>query len=334
RAADRATTLTRQLLAFSRRQIVQPRVIDMSLLISEMQPMLEPLLGSKIDLRILSSPTPAHVRVDVVNVEQVIVNLAVNARDAMESGGSITIQVRTEEGGPARAGQPFVVTDGPCVVVDVTDTGTGMSEQVKSHLFEPFFTTKEKGQGTGLGLSTSYGIIKQNLGEIIVKSELGRGSTFSIYLPRVDEPCEVLPAPVALGSYSGAETILLAEDEEDVRKVVTEMLRKQGYTVLAAVGGAHALEIAGRAGRPVDLLVTDMVMPGMGGRELAQKLRAGFPRTRVLFVSGYTDAAIVTDDEPESVTAFLHKPFAPEDLARKVREVLETPAPEPLSKPV
>ncbi len=329
KAADRATSLTRQLLAFSRRQIVQPRIVDAAHLMHDMKPMLERLCGENVQLIIRSHASATRVRVDPGNIEQVIVNLVVNARDAMPDGGTVYIEIRSKYVKPETDRQHITVPEGQYLVIEVCDTGTGMTDEVISHLFEPFFTTKEKGRGTGLGLSTSYGIVKQNRGEILVRSRLGQGSTFSIYLPHIDEPVDAPGAVTPSGAFGGAETILLAEDEDGVRKVVTDMLRKQGYTVLAAVGGTHALEIATRSERPIDLLITDMVMPGMGGRELADQLRALRPGTRVLFVSGYTDSGIVTEGELNSETAFLQKPFTPEDLARKVREVLESRRPEP-----
>jgi two-component system, cell cycle sensor histidine kinase and response regulator CckA len=260
------------------------------------------------------------VRVDPGQIEQVIVNLVVNSRDAViHPGGRVSIVLRNvdldAENGSREAGS--------YVVVEVTDNGTGMDEETRSHLFEPFFTTKEKGRGTGLGLSTSYGIVKQNHGEIEVRSDIGEGSSFSIYLPRIDEfftseePKGPAPAPV-----KGAETILLAEDEDGVRHVVTQMLREQGYTVLPANGGAEALRIAQSHSGPLELLVSDVMMPRMSGPELAERLRGLRPEMRVLFVSGYTDGEIVRGGELEPGTDFLQKPFTREQLAMKVREVL------------
>ncbi|MDZ4797456.1 MAG: response regulator [Bryobacteraceae bacterium] len=333
KAADRATALTRQLLAFSRRQIVQPRIVDAAHLVTDMVPMLERLLGETVHLIIRSQTSAACVRVDPGNIEQVIVNLVVNARDAMPGGGTVYVELRSVRVHADMGSQYITLPEGQYLVIDVCDTGVGMSEEVMRHLFEPFFTTKEKNRGTGLGLSTSYGIIKQNHGEILVKSRVGEGSTFSIYLPHIDEPCEIPGTAVQPRLVGGHETILLAEDEDGVRKVTTEMLRKQGYNVLAAVNGSHALEVASRGETRIDLLITDMVMPGMSGRELADQLRAKRPGTKVLFVSGYTDSGIVTEGELNSETAFLQKPFKPEDLGRKVREVLASRAPEPVRFP-
>jgi PAS domain S-box-containing protein len=321
KAADRATSLTRQLLAFSRKQIVQPKVVELGALVLDMQQMLKRLLGVNIELLLHIDQDLGRVRVDPGQIEQVIVNLVVNSRDALthQSGGRVSIAVRNidrdAENGDREAA--------PYVVIEVTDNGTGMSEEIRSHLFEPFFTTKEKGRGTGLGLSTSYGIVKQNQGEIEVRSEIGEGSSFSIYLPRIEEhfPAEEAkssaPAPA-----KGAETILLAEDEDGVRHVVTQMLREQGYTVLPANGGAEALRIAQSHSGPLELLVSDVMMPRMSGPELAERLRGLRPEMRVLFVSGYTDGEIARGGELEPGTDFLQKPFTREQLATKVREVL------------
>jgi PAS domain S-box-containing protein len=324
KAADRATALTRQLLAFSRKQIVQPKVVELGALVMDMQQMLKRLLGVNIELVIHIDPDLGKARVDPGQIEQVIVNLVVNARDAMPNGGSVTILLRNMllefEGGTRET----PLRRGSYVVLDVVDTGTGMDEETRSHLFEPFFTTKEKGRGTGLGLSTSYGIVKQNHGEILVQSEPGVGSSFSIYLPRIDEPSGVETShPVQTRAAKGAETILVAEDEDGVRHIVTQMLREQGYTVLPASGGAEALRIAESHAGPLQLLVSDVMMPRMTGPELATLLRGIRPEMRVLFVSGYTDSEIVRGGgELEPGTDFLQKPFTREQLANKVREVL------------
>ncbi|HYP09278.1 MAG TPA: PAS domain S-box protein [Bryobacteraceae bacterium] len=323
KAADRATTLTRQLLAFSRKQIVQPKVIELGALVADMQQMLKRLLGVKIDLALEIDPTAGKVRVDPGQLEQVIVNLVVNARDAMPDGGTLAIRLQNRFLEAESGTREMPIKPGTYVVLEVSDTGTGMTDEVRSHLFEPFFTTKEKGRGTGLGLSTSYGIVKQNHGEIEVRSELGHGSTFSIFLPRIDEP----PTPEPVGHSGemperGAETILVAEDEDGVRHIVTQMLREQGYTVLPASGGAEALQIAQNHTGPVQLLLSDVMMPRMSGPELAQRLRGLRPDIRVLFVSGYADSEIVREGELEPNTDFLQKPFTREQLANKVREVL------------
>jgi PAS domain S-box-containing protein len=328
KAAERATALTRQLLAFSRRQVVQPKIVELSALVHDMQPMLRRLLGEHIELAIRTDPDPTKVRVDPGHLEQVIVNLSVNGRDAMPNGGTLTIGTRTVELQDESAQHVITLRPGEYVLLEISDNGTGMDEQTLSHLFEPFFTTKEKGRGTGLGLSTSYGIVKQNHGEILVRSAPGAGSTFTIYLPLVRGAIE---APAgregSLASYTGSETILVAEDEDDVRTVILDMLRKQGYSVLSAPNGPAALEAAANASDDIDLLITDIVMPKMSGGELARLLRADRPRLKVLFVSGYTEGAIGRSSDLEPGTAFLHKPFTPEDLARHVRELLDQPVP-------
>jgi PAS domain S-box-containing protein len=325
KAADRATTLTKQLLAFSRRQIFQPKVIDLRALVAEMDPILQRLVGEKVKLITTADPNLGRVRVDPGHIEQVIVNLVVNARDAMPEGGPLTISMKNVQL-EAFSPQPHInLQPGQYVLLEVTDTGVGIEEEIKTHLFEPFFTTKEKGRGTGLGLSTSYGIVKQNRGEISVCSEVGAGTTFSIYLPQVHEEAEPAHVASARPSFRGAETVLLAEDEDGVRTVMTEMLRKQGYSVVSAPGGEEALEIGRNLQTKFDLLISDVIMPGMNGPDLAGKLRALRPGLRVLYVSGYTDSAISRDDELGPGTTFLHKPFTTEQLAEKVRELLDQP---------
>lgn len=323
KAADRATTLTRQLLAFSRKQIVQPKVVELAGLVADMQQMLKRLLGVNIELTITTESGLGKIRVDPGQLEQVIVNLVVNARDAMPDGGRLAIHLRNVDLDSESGTREMPIRKGSYVVLEVVDTGTGMDAETQSHLFEPFFTTKEKGRGTGLGLSTSYGIVKQNHGEILARSEIGVGSAFSIYLPRIDEPSTLDSGhTVSLRPTRGAETILVAEDEDGVRHIVTQMLREQGYTVLPANGGAEALRIAQTHAGPLQLLVSDVMMPRMSGPELAQRLRGMRPEMRVLFVSGYTDGEIVREGELEPGTDFLQKPFTREQLANKVREVL------------
>jgi two-component system, cell cycle sensor histidine kinase and response regulator CckA len=325
KAADRATTLTKQLLAFSRRQIFQPKVIDLRALVAEMDPILKRLVGEKIQLVTVADPDLGRVRVDPGHLEQVIVNLAVNARDAMPLGGRLTITMKNTHVEPFSSQLHVNLQPGSYVLLEVSDTGVGIDDEARIHLFEPFFTTKEKGRGTGLGLSTSYGIVKQNRGEISVQSEVGVGTTFSIYLPLVNEEAEPAHAASARRSFRGAETVLVAEDEDGVRTVITEMLRKQGYSVVPAPGGEEALEIGRDLQTKFDLLISDVIMPGMNGPELAGKLRAVRPGLRVLYVSGYTDSAISREDELGPGTLFLHKPFTTEQLAEKVREILDQP---------
>ncbi|HYO83157.1 MAG TPA: ATP-binding protein, partial [Bryobacteraceae bacterium] len=318
RAADRATSLTRQLLAFSRRQMVQPKVLEADAVVLDMKAMLLRLLAESVRLELDLGAEGARIRMDPGNLEQVVINLAVNARDAMNNDGVLRIRTRK-----FIADDSATFPEGEYYLLEVTDNGTGMSEETLSHLFEPFFTTKERGHGTGLGLSTSYGIVKQNRGEIQVRSEVGNGSTFYIYLPLVNEPADVLPGTRETSrQYRGTECLLVTEDEDDVRRVVTGMLRTQGYRVLAASRGEEAIRIA--AAEPaIDLLITDMVMPGMSGKELADRLRQIRPGLRVLFVSGYADTGIVQDGEVASDANFLQKPLRPEELAKKVREVLD-----------
>ena len=323
KAADRATSLTRQLLAFSRKQMVQPKVMDPDGLIRDMVPMLKRLIGENVRLE-FDLQAGARIRVDPGNFEQVAVNLIVNGRDAIKGPGVIRVTTHTVKI-DAAAGPRFAsFQPGDYYVLKVSDTGCGMDEETLSHLFEPFFTTKEKGHGTGLGLSTSYGIVKQNGGEIVVDSKVGEGSTFCVYLPTVSDEIDAKPADTPSDTaWRGTESILLTEDEDGVRTVATQMLRNKGYDVRTASNGAEALQIAASMER-LDLLITDMVMAGMSGRELADKLRESKPGLPVLFVSGYADSGIVHEGVIQADAAFLHKPFSSEELAKKVRQVLES----------
>jgi len=323
RAADRAAALTQQLLAFSRRQVLQPKVIDLNALVSNVEKLLGRLIGADVQLATALADEVGRVRADPGQLEQVIVNLAVNARDAMTGGGRLTIETRNVDLDAAYAAEHRTVVPGPYVVIAVSDTGTGMSADTQSHMFEPFFTTKEVGKGTGLGLATVYGIVKQSGGSIWVYSELGHGTTIKVYLPRVDEPPEPLAAPPLANPerLRGTETILLVEDEPAVRAVARQILARQGYTVLEAPDGPAALAMVAGGGR-VDLILTDVVMPGMSGRTLADQLATRWPGVRVLYMSGYTDDAIVRHGMLEPGLAYLQKPFRPDALVRKVREVL------------
>jgi two-component system, cell cycle sensor histidine kinase and response regulator CckA len=323
RAAERGSSLTRQLLAFSRQQIVQPVVIDLHNHFREMAPMLRRFLRENVELVISVPPETGKVRIDPGQLEQVVVNLVVNARDALPQGGKLTIETLNVDVDTEYARLHTGLEIGPYVLLAVSDNGVGMTQQTISHLFEPFFTTKERGRGTGLGLSTSYGIVKQNRGVISVYSELGRGSVFKIFLPEVDAPTERdSPAAKEPGAHRGEEKILVVEDEEDVRRVVREMLEQQGYSVVTASSGSEALALCS-ASTDIDLLITDVVMPGMSGRELADQLSACIPDLNVLFVSGYTDTAIVHHGVLNAGVHFLQKPFTPNQLARKVRELLD-----------
>ena len=322
RAAQRAAALTHQLLAFSRRQVMQPKVVDLNALVADIEKMLRRLIGEDILFATVLHPRAGNVRADPGQLEQVIVNLAVNARDAMPNGGRLTIETRSIELDEAYRAQHPTVTPGPYVMLAVSDTGMGMDEETRSRIFEPFFTTKVRGKGTGLGLATVYGIVQQSGGHIWVYSEQDRGTTMRVYLPRVDAPAEKLartgdPPPQNL---RGTETILLVEDEAAVRAVTRQLLERNGYTVVEAPDGPAALglELA-----TLDLLLTDVVMPSMSGRELADKLVARRPGLRVLYMSGYTDDAVVRHGMLEPGLAYLEKPFRPDTLLRKVREALQ-----------
>jgi PAS domain S-box-containing protein len=337
-AADQAATLTRQLLAFSRKQVVAPRLVDLNAIVSSIHAMLQRLLGETINLVMVTASDLGGVTADPGQMEQMILNLCVNARDAMPDGGRLTIRSANVELDEAGARRWSDAKPGPYVMLEVSDTGAGMDAETRSRLFEPFFTTKEQGKGTGLGLSTVYGIVKQSGGHIWVESEIGRGSTFCVYLPRVAGAVPASPEPrrvparravrPAVSTESGltggrGETILLVEDAQRVRAVVREILEMSGYVVLEARHGAEALEISHRHAGRIHLLVTDVVMPQMSGRELAQRLATLRPEMKVLYMSGYTDDAIVRHGVLAAGIAFLSKPFTPDALALKVREVLD-----------
>ncbi len=322
-AADRAAGLTRQLLAFSRRQVVQPRVLDLNDVVAGMEKMLRRIIGEDVQLQTALAPSLAGVSADPGQIEQVIVNIAVNARDAMPSGGRLTIETGTVELDENYTAAHAEVRAGQYVMLAVSDTGTGMSAGTQARIFEPFFTTKEPGKGTGLGLATVYGIVKQGEGHVNVYSELGQGTTFKVYFPVVASRGEKIPGQHEAAVSGGTETVLLVEDEESVRKLALAVLQRQGYTVLDARDGAHAVEVCrGHPGR-IHILLTDVVMPGVGGPEAAGQLKALRPDMKVLYMSGYTDRAIAQQRVLGPDVAFLQKPFTPATLARKVREVLD-----------
>jgi len=324
-AADRATTLTRQLLAFSRKQLLELKVVDVNAIVSDIERLLRPLIGEKIELITKLSTGLGRTRADAGQLEQVIMNLVVNAKDAMPDGGKITIQTANTTLDDSYQREHSFIQPGPYVMMSVADTGLGMNKEIQSRVFEPFFTTKEKGKGTGLGLSTVYGIVKQIGGYVLLQSEVGRGTTFRIYLPQVNDSEESTTAVKAGAEASrGSETILLVEDEESVRQLVRETLVARGYTVMEAQSGEEGLQVAQGHSGPLDVVITDVVMPGISGRELAKRLTDARPETRVLYLSGYAEDAIVHEGVLEPGTAFLQKPFTLQTLSRKVREVLQT----------
>ncbi len=324
KASERATTLTRQLLAYSRKQLLKPLLMDLNGTVAEMSSMLDRLIGDNVLLEVRLDPDLGRVKADPGQIEQVIANLAINARDAMTDGGKITILTRNVDLGDddprLRLGAPV----GPYVLLAVTDTGHGMDEQMVSRIFEPFFTTKEMGKGTGLGLSTVYGIVTQSGGWIDVTSSVGAGTTFSVLLPRVPVGSSVAPRVATEATpVNGNETVLVVEDRPEVRRLVVETLVRHGYEVHEAADGDAALHFLATSPARIDLLVTDVVMPGMGGRALAQLTSLDHPRSRVLYISGHLESEVVHEGVVDESIAFLAKPFTPDELARKVREVLD-----------
>ncbi len=325
KTAGRAAALTRQLLTFARKQIIEPQVLKLNDLIGEIDKLLRRLIGEDIDLVTLLSTDPGQVKVDPGQIEQVLVNLAVNARDAMPNGGKLTIETHNVVLDHNYTQQHLDVIPGPYVLVAVSDTGSGMDAETQGRIFEPFFTTKGPERGTGLGLATCYGIVKQHGGHIWVYSELQQGTTFKIYLPQTDASVMArAQLDAARDLPPGVETVLLAEDEPAVRALAARALREQGYTVLEAVDGAMALRLASEyIGTTIDLLLTDAVMPHIGGKELFDQLNVFYPNIKALFISGYTDDAIVHHGRLAPGVAFLQKPFSPSALVLKVREVLD-----------
>jgi two-component system, cell cycle sensor histidine kinase and response regulator CckA len=318
-AAERAAALTRHLLAFSRGTSVQTRVLDLNSVITGMKPMLERLLGQNIELILLNSPHLGRVKADPAQIEQIIVNLASNSRDAMPGGGKLVIEtanVDLEEGSSAKN---LGIRPGKYVMLAVSDTGIGMDPETRSRLFEPFFTTKAPGKGSGLGLATVYGSIKQADGQVTVYSQPHCGTIFEVYLPRVKE---AITEPVRKALARGSETILLVDDEEGVRKLVVAVLKSNGYDVLEANNGSAALAVYEKNGHKIDMVLTDVVMPQMNGFELGKQLSERAPALKILYMSGYRDNTSVPTGQPQR--PFLHKPFTPEILLRKIREVLDT----------
>jgi PAS domain S-box-containing protein len=323
-SAERAVSLTRQLLAFARRQLIEPKVVNLNDLIVQIGKMLHRLIGEDIELVTRTAPNLGHVKADPGQIEQVILNLVVNARDAMPDGGTVTIRTANVTVGDVDARRYVGFTPGDYILLTVSDTGAGMSEEVKNHLFEPFFTTKEQGKGTGLGLATCYGIIEQSQGHIHFVSELGRGTTFSVYLPRVMDQVESLDDSVSLSALPrGAETILVAEDEAATRSLFARVLRRQGYQVLEAANGREALSLIEAGGANIRLLLADVVMPAMGGKMLADRLRSIYPESKVLFMSGYVSGEGIQPDLNRPGTSFIQKPFTPSVLVRVVREMID-----------
>jgi two-component system, cell cycle sensor histidine kinase and response regulator CckA len=333
-----ATALTRQLLAFSRKQVLSPKPLNLNLMVGEMDKMLRRLIREDIELVTVLEPNLGQVWADPGQMEQVILNLALNARDAMPGGGQLSLETANVElEGTYARGELFLVP-GSYVMISVNDTGMGMDEEVKAHLFEPFFTTKEEGKGQGLGLSAVYGIVKQSGGTIAVESEKGKGTTFKVFLPRLGKEATPAFTPAPAESLKGVETVLLVEDEEAVRTLVREILRMHGYHVLEARQGGEAILISQRHEGPIHMLLTDIVMANMSGKELAEHLKPLRPEMRVLFISGYSEEAVLNgpggfkpafsgepgrENAPADVDAFLAKPFTPKTLATKVREVLD-----------
>ena len=325
RAADRATALTKQLLAFSRMQVLQPRVMNLNGVVEDMGKLLPWLIGEDVELGIRTSPDLGSIRADASQMEQIIMNLAVNARDAMPTGGRLIIETSNADLDRTYNSTHPIVKPGRYVLLAVSDTGTGMDAETQTHIFEPFFTTKEAGKGTGLGLATVYGVVKQSGGFIWVYSEVGKGTSFKIYLPRVEQPEDKGALTVAFAEAPrGTETILLAEDEQDVREVAREFLESGGYTVIEAVNGAEALRLATEHEATIDLLVTDMVMPGMTGRELAGRLQQQHSGIGAVYMSGYSEQTAAETAKVDATMRLLTKPFSRGSILRAVREALNT----------
>ena len=326
-ASERAVGLTRQLLVFSRKQTVQPVVLDLNDAVTDLEKMLRRLIDENIDMAMVLGTQIGCVKADPGYVGQVLMNLVVNARDAMPNGGTVTIATENVTLDGHQAGAHAGVAPGDYVMLSVSDTGTGMTDDVKARLFEAFFTTKPKGKGTGLGLATCQTIVQQSGGHVGVDSELGRGTTFRIYLPRVEQPVDTAPKPIQTAPPArGTETLLVVEDDPAVRHLAEGVLKAQGYDVLSAPNGQDALHVAREhKGSPIRLVVTDVIMPLMGGKVMAEWLKTAYPDLKILFTSGYTDEAIAQEGVLEPGIAFLPKPYTPAALTRRVRELLDTP---------
>jgi CheY-like chemotaxis protein len=326
-SVDKASALTRQLLAFSRKQVVEPKPLRLNEVVAGIEPMLRSIIGEDIVLTTILKE--AVVTADPSQIEQIIMNLVVNSRDAMPQGGHLTIETSKVWLDEAYCQRHHDTTPGEYAMLAITDTGCGISPDVLPHIFEPFFTTKEKGKGTGLGLSTVYGIVKQNRGSVWVYSEVGKGTTVKVYLPlaKTAPVAEQKQAEPILTEVNGSETVLLVEDEQTVRLLAHEILIDRGYTVLEASNGEEAIQVSESYEGEIDILVTDVIMPGMSGTEVAEHLLRRRPKMKVLYMSGYTDNSIVNHGVLDSGVAYIQKPFTPDGLARKIREVLASEVP-------
>ncbi|MGH2944645.1 MAG: ATP-binding protein, partial [Solirubrobacteraceae bacterium] len=324
RAAERASELTRQLLAFSRRQVLNPIALDLSEVANDLLPMLRRLIGEDVEIVLLADDRLSAVHADRSQMEQVIVNLAVNARDAMPSGGTLTIETRELTLDERYASEHLEVEVGHYVCLTVTDTGTGIDPEIAAHLFEPFYTSKEMGRGTGLGLATVHGIVTQSSGHVRVYSEPGLGAAFKVYLPTSTDAAAPTQAPAA-DEPAGSETVLLCEDEDPVRRLMERILTRSGYTVLSAATPHEALEFARAQPDDIDVLVSDVIMPGLSGPELAKRLREQLPSLRTLFVSGYTAETARGRGNLPAGSALLEKPFNRGALLRMLRDLLDEP---------
>jgi signal transduction histidine kinase/CheY-like chemotaxis protein len=322
RAGERATSLTRQLLAFSRKQVLQPRVLDLNNVVGDMNKMLQRLIGEDVELSTVLNAKPATITADPGQIEQVIMNLAVNARDAMPEGGKLLVETTNAPFNRAATGE-LAANSADYVLLTVADTGCGMNAETLSHIFEPFFTTKKLGKGTGLGLATVYGIVRQSGGHVSVESHLGKGTRFMIYLPQAKESLTTCEIGTSTSLPGGSETVLLAEDDDMVRHLTRDILEMNGYTVLEASDGRHAIELCRDYNGPLHLLLTDVVMPYINGRQLAEHLTQSFPELKVLYVSGHLGDSVSSESLIGPAAAFLEKPFTPESLAGKIRDLLD-----------